>query len=314
MASQLLVSIVVPAFNEAENIPELAKQLSEVFQSLSATYRYELLFVDDGSSDNSLGLLARMHQANSAIKYLSFSRNFGHQSALKCGLKHAKGDCVISMDADLQHPPSMIPHFLKAWQEGYEVVYTQRQEDPSLPFLKQKTSALFYWIINALADLKLEDGTADFRLLDRKVIDAINELQETDLFLRGMISWIGFRQLKISYTPNKRFAGQTKYSFHKMMRLAIAGITAFSVKPLKIALFVGGLISILTFGYALYALGVYFFTNKAVPGWTSVLVSVLFIGGLNLITLGIIGEYIGRLFLQAKHRPDYIVREKVLDD
>jgi dolichol-phosphate mannosyltransferase len=307
-----LISVVIPAFNEEENIPVLAARLVDIFATLPA-YDYELLFVDDGSSDKSLEVLQTLHQENNKINYLSFSRNFGHQNALKCGLYYAKGDCAISMDADMQHPPALLPSFIEKWEEGYEIVYTQREADKNLSFFKNKTSSLFYKIIDKLSDVTLEEGTADFRLLDKKVLNVINNLKENDLFIRGMIAWIGFKQFKIKYTPDKRFAGTTKYSFSKMLKLAVTGITAFSIKPLKVALLMGIAISIFAFIYAMYAVAMYFFTDETVPGWTSVLVSVLLIGGLQLMTLGIIGEYLGRLFMQAKYRPDFIVRESSVD-
>lgn len=308
-----LVSIVVPAFNEEENIPVLAAKVDEVFKSLGK-YEYELIFVDDGSKDDSMRVLKELRAQNPSVHYLSFSRNFGHQSALRCGLVHARGQCVISMDADLQHPPAMLPQFLDYWEQGYEVIYTQRIEDKTLPFFKRKMSSLFYKIIDKLSEVTLEEGTADFRLLDAKVVKVLKEMKENGLFLRGMISWIGFKQQKIAYMPDKRFAGTTKYSFSKMLKLAIMGITAFSVKPLQLALVAGMVISAFAFVYAMYAICMYIFTNETVPGWTSVLVSVLLIGGLQLVTLGVLGEYIGRLFMQAKYRPDFIVRESSLED
>lgn len=313
MENKTLVSIILPAFNEEENLVVAVEKIAENLKGLQEKYAFELIFVNDGSSDRTLSLLRQLHQKYPDwVHYLSFSRNFGHMSALRCGYDHARGQAVICMDADLQHPPAFIPVFLEKWAEGYEIVYTSRQDDEKTGWLKRMSSSSFYRLMNRFSDVNLEPGAADFRLLDRKVVDLIRQSRENDLFIRGFIPWVGFQQHKIPYTPDQRYAGQSKYTLRKMLRLAVNGITAFSVRPLRIATFLGAVISGLAFLYAIYALYAHFVLEETVQGWTSVLISVLVMGGLQLLTLGIIGEYLGRLFIQAKGRPPYIVQESSL--
>ncbi len=301
------ISIVVPAFNEEGSLRQLIPALTAILKD----YRdYEILLVDDGSQDHSLEIIKEWHRQNFHVRYLSLSRNFGHQNALKAGLDHAIGDCVVTMDADLQHPPEMIPQLIAKWQEGYDVVYTVRQDDPKLSFFKRQTSALFYNVMNRLSDVRINRGAADFRLLDRSVVEVLKDIHEYYLFYRGMTAWVGFRQYAIEYCPAARFAGETKYSFRKMLGFALTGITSFSLKPLRISVLLGVFFAVISFLYALYAITMKIFTTQTIPGWTSVLVSVLFIGGIQLIVMGIIAEYIGKLFMESKRRPHYIVREK----
>ena len=313
MENKALISIIVPAFNEEENLAVTVQKISETLVKIGDQYSFELIFVNDGSSDKTLGLLRQLHQIHPEwVHYISFSRNFGHMSALRCGYDHARGEAVICMDADLQHPPAYIPVFLEKWTQGYEIVFTSRQDDEKTDWFKRISSRYFYALMNRLSDVQIEPGAADFRLLDRKVVNLIRQSQETDLFIRGFIPWVGFRQFVIPYTPDKRFAGQSKYTLRKMLRLALNGITAFSVKPLRIATFLGVIISGMAFLYAGYAVYAHFVLKETVQGWTSVLLSVLIMGGLQLLTLGIIGEYLGRLFMQTKGRPSYIVQESTL--
>lgn len=307
MSSQK-ISIVIPSFNEEDNIAVVAEKVIEQLKG----FEYELIFVDDGSKDKTLGHLKILNASNPNIHFLSFSRNFGHMAALKAGLDAATGDCVISMDADLQHPPRLLPEMIAHWQEGYEVVYTVREESKDNSWFKNKTANMFYSLLNKLSDIELEQGAADFRLLDRKVVEVIKKSGEINLFLRGYIAWVGFKKFKIAYQPDKRFSGVTKYTFKKMFRFALNGITSFSIKPLHFSTIIGVIISGFAFLYALYALWVYFFTEQAITGWASVLISVLFIGGIQLLMLGIIGEYLGTIVVQTKGRPDYIVSESSL--
>ena len=311
-SAKTLISIIAPAFNEEENLVMAVTKIAEAIQGIQDLYAFELIFVNDGSDDKTLGILRQLHQEQPWVHYLSFSRNFGHMSALRCGYDHARGQAVICMDADLQHPPEYIPVFLEKWREGYEIVFSIRQDDEKTGWFKQFSSRSFYNLMNRFSDVHIEPGAADFRLLDRKVVDLIRQSNETDLFIRGFIPWVGFRQCSIPYTPAERFAGASKYTFRKMLRLAINGITAFSIRPLRIATFLGAMISGLAFLYAIYALYAHTFLKETVQGWTSVLISVLVMGGLQLLTLGIIGEYLGRLFIQAKGRPPYIVQESSL--
>lgn len=301
------VSIVIPAFNEAGNVEPLVKKLKD---TLMDYHNYEILFVDDGSQDQTLEILKALSRRYNRVRYISFSRNFGHQNALKAGLDHAIGDCVITMDADLQHPPYLIPQLITKWQEGYEVVYTVRLDDPRVSFLKRKTSNLFYKLMNWLSDLRIPKGAADFRLLDRSVVDVIKDTKEYHLFIRGITAWVGFRQYAFEYAPDERYSGKSKYTVKRMAGFALTGITSFSLKPLRLSILLGLFFAVLSFGYGIYAILTKFLTDHAVPGWASVLASVLFIGGIQLIVLGIIGEYIGKLVMESKQRPHYVIKEK----
>lgn len=305
----IFISIIVPAFNEEGNIEAVAEQIK---QQAEQCRKYEIIFINDGSTDATAEKLRMLHRSNPNIQFISFSRNFGHQSALLAGIHHASGDCIISMDADLQHPPAMIPQLVSKWQEGFDIVTTIRDDSQNTSWFKRSTSSVFYKLMNRLSNITLEEGAADFRLIDRSVARVISNSREYNLFLRGYIAWLGFKQCMVPYIPHQRQSGKTKYSFGKMMMLAINGITSFSVKPLRVAMILGTAISLLAFIYAIYAIYVYLETNEAVPGWTSVLVSILFIGGLQLLILGIIGEYLGRTLMQTKQRPDYVIMEKSL--
>jgi len=301
------VSVVIPCFNEKDNIDILYRHLSIV---LEAYTDYELIFVDDGSTDDTLETIRSVAEKDPRVRYISLSRNFGHQYALKAGLDHAGGDCVISMDADMQHPPELIPAMIEKWREGYEVVNTIRGDQKSLVASKKLSSGLFYFIINRLSSVEIKPGIADFRLLDRKVVDALKQFSENHLFLRGLIPWMGFRQTSVHFEPADRHKGTTKYTFTRMLRLALDGITSFSSRPLYLSISVGSIIAGIAFLYGIYAVYVHLFTDDALPGWTSITASVLFIGGIQLIMLGIIGIYLGKLFIENKKRPNYIIRTK----
>ena len=300
-----LVSIIIPAFNEAENIPVICSEIISIFKGL--TYNYEIILVADGCTDNTLDVINELVTSNKHILYIEFSRNFGHQLALKAGLDHTSGDCAISLDCDMQHPPELIPSLLTKWEEGYEVVYTIRKEDKNLPLLKRITSKLFYKTLNSLSNVELETGSADFRLIDKKVVIVIRNFLETEPFLRGLFKWIGFRQYAIEYEPTPRFSGKSKYNVKKMVGFALQGVTSFSVKPLYGAIYLGftfSLLSIIYIPYVLHAI----YTGKQVSGWASTIMTIVFFGGLQLIILGIIGIYIGKMFIQSKQRPNYIIR------
>ena len=310
-SNPVFLSLVVPCFNEEGNIKLVSEKIIEVLKSNS---NYEILFVDDGSTDNTLSILKQLNQNNPQIKYLSFSRNFGHQSALRAALDYAKGECVISLDGDLQHPPELIPKMLEKWKPGgYDIVYTIRKEDKKLPFFKRISSLLFYRILNYFADITIEPGSADFRLLDMKVVDYIKQLQEDPLFFRCIIPWVGFKQYAIEYTPQERFSGVSKYSLRKMMQFALNGILSFSIKPLMLSIHLGAVISFFAFCYGIYAIVQKVCFHNTMSGWASTIVVVSFIGGIQLIFLGIIGVYIGKLFMDTKKRPPYIIREKSCD-
>ena len=300
------IAIVIPSFNEEGNIEVMVNSLHSVLQELP--YEYELIFVDDGSSDKTLDTLKKLSLKDDKLFFIELSRNFGHQNALKAGVDIAKANAVITMDGDMQHPPELIPKLIHKWEEGYDVVYTRREDDQKVSYFKKKTSKSFYSLMNYLSEVNFEPGTADFRLMDEKVVEVFTDFSENELFIRGLVSWLGFKQYAIDYVPAERFSGKSKYTVKKMMRFAIQGITSFSTRPLHIAIFMGVGLSFFAFvfyiGYVLYSM--YF--GHIISGWASVISTIVFFGGLNLIVLGIIGMYIGKLFIQSKQRPNYLIR------
>jgi len=301
-----LISILVPALNEADNISPLVRELKHYLSD----YTWEIIFIDDGSTDDTLKLIKILAKKDRRIKYIAFTRNFGHQSALKAGFNLALGDCVISIDADLQHPPSLLPKMISQWKRGFLVVDTKRLDLPrNSNFWKRTTSSWFYALMRVFSNVKLGDGGADFRLLDRLVVDKLNSMNESTFFLRGLVTWLGFSRTEIDYTPNRRFAGKTKYTLIKMLGFAIDAITSFSVFPLRIATMAGLVMSLVSGIYGLYAIYAWMFNGRVIIGWGSVIVSILFMGGLQLVILGIIGEYIGKIFMETKRRPHYILME-----
>jgi len=304
-----MVAFVIPACNEQSNVLVIAGAIKNIMAPLM--YDYRILFIDDGSTDQTLPVLKAEAATNNHIRFISLSRNFGHQNALKAGLDFADGDCVIMMDADLEHPPDLIPILLEKWEGGDDIVYTIRKEQTDLSLLKRKTSAIFYNIINNMSDIELEQGTADFRLMDRKVVDAFKQIREHDLFIRGLVKWMGFSQSGIAYYPAARLSGESKYTIKKMVRFALQGITSFSTKPLYMAAYLGfsfAFLSVLYIPYIVYS----FYQGHTVSGWASILAAIAFFGGLQLMILGIIGLYLGKLFMQSKSRPHYIIKETSL--
>ncbi|QHW01398.1 glycosyltransferase [Spirosoma endbachense] len=299
-----MISIVVPAYNEEENLPVLVHRLMAVMEPYRS---YEILIVDDGSSDQTRFVLRQLSKEYPVVRFLSFSRNFGHQMALRAGYENARGQAIICLDADLQHPPELIPTLISKWREGFEVVYTVRQPDPKLSWFKRTTSKKFYSLLRNISGLKIEDGAADFRLLDRKVIDTLKAFKENDLFLRGAISWVGFRQCRILYQPAARYAGRSKYSFRKMMHLAAMGITSFSTKPLYLSVLLGFGMFMFASLFGAEVLYEKYFTNATVSGWTTLVLLMLLIGGVQFIIIGIIGVYLGKTFVEVKQRPAYII-------
>ena len=300
------ISFVVPVWNESSNIGVLYEELSDRLAEIH--YNYEIIFVDDGSTDNSLQTIKDLAETNDHVFYVELSRNFGHQYALKAGLDIAEGDCVISMDCDLQHPPEIVKELIAKWENGYDVVYTRRNEDKRLSWLKRKTSSAFYFLMDKLSDLKLENGTADFRLMSRNVLDAFSHLNESELFIRGLIKWAGFRQTAINYDPGKRYSGDSKYNFKKMLSFALRGITSFSVKPLKLIAYLGMLLFLISLILIPYVV-ISYIMGRAVSGWSSIMVLITFFGSLQLLMLGIVGLYISKIVIQSKQRPLYLIRE-----
>lgn len=300
------ITIVIPLLNEDGNIRVLYEALLPVVEQISADY--EIVFVDDGSKDNSFEIISQISEQNNRVLGISLSRNFGHQIALAAGMEHASGGIVVTMDADMQHPPEIILALYKKYCEGYDIVNTIRTETADSGAFKKVTSSWFYKIINNLSDIHIEPAAADFRLMNRKTVDAFLQLKEKDRFTRGLISWMGFKQAMIPYTAPSRFSGKSKYSITKMFRFAADGITSFSAKPLRISFFAGLIVSFIGLLYAVYAV-IEYFGGKTIPGWASILVSILIIGGMQLISIGIIGEYLARVFNEAKNRPMYLVKQ-----
>lgn len=294
-----LLSIVVPCCNEAANLRELHRRLCDTSRGLELAY--EIVFVDDGSQDASPSILRELADADSHVRVVTLARNFGHQAALTAGLEHARGDAVMQLDGDLQHPPELIPHFVARWQEGYEVVYGYRRD---------VRPRFGYRVINALLEVKIPVESADFRLMDRQVVDALLQMPERARFLRGMIAWLGFRQIGIAYREDERFAGSRAYSLRKRFRLALDGVLAFSFVPLRIAVALGGVTLILGLVYAAYILIRYATGGYDVPGWTGTMMAILILGGVQLLCLGLIAEYIGKIFEEVKRRPLYVVRDR----
>ncbi|MBP9699700.1 glycosyltransferase family 2 protein [Candidatus Woesebacteria bacterium] len=305
----ITVSVIIPAYNEAGNLPVLIPLVvSELKKSLRKNETYELLVIDDGSIDETPKQLKTLQQKYKELYSIRFSRNFGHQSALMAGLELAVGECVISMDADLQHPPKLLSTLLLHWRKGKKVVYTVRRDPDSASILKRFSSRFFYIVFRFLSGVSLDPGVADFRLLDRKVVDVVKTMSESTMFLRGIIAWAGFDSVAVPYIASKRFRGTSQYTIIKMLKLAVGGITSFSVRPLYMMVVCGILLSVVSGMYGVYAVIMFLLYGKFVlPGWASIISSVLFIGGVQLILLGVVGIYIGNIYIETKRRPRYII-------
>ncbi len=301
------LSVIVPIFNEEGNILKLIERLNLVLTRLGVDG--EIIFVNDGSRDGSYAIIRKLAVENPSIKYINFSRNFGHQIAVTAGLDYCTGSAAIIIDADLQDPPELIGDMYRKWEEGFEVVYAKRRTRDGENYLKKFTAKTFYRMLKKITSINIPVDTGDFRLIDRKVIIVLKNMPEQQKFLRGQISWIGFRQTFVEYDREARHSGKTGYTYKKMIRLALDGITSFSNLPLKFATFAGFVVSGIAFLMILYALYSRFISKDYVPGWTSLMLAVLFVGGVQLICIGIIGEYISRLSTNVRNRPLYIVNE-----
>ena len=315
MAKELknsVYSIVVPVFNEEEVLNEFYKRLTIAMDKLKE--KYEIIFVNDGSIDNSLEIMKKLHSNDKRIKIISFSRNFGHQMAITAGIDYASGEAVVTIDADLQDPPEMIPELIKKWKEGYDVVYGVRKKREGESFFKKATASIFYRLLNRVTDINIPLDAGDFRLMDRKVVNNLKQIREKNRYIRGLTSWIGFKQIGVLYKREKRFAGYTKYPLRKMLKFAFNAIFSFTNFPLKIATYFGFLVAGLSFLYLIYVLILKIFMNATIQGWASLIVAVLFLGGVQLICIGIIGEYIGRIGEEVKKRPLYIIEEIIDED
>ncbi len=306
------LDIIVPVFNEEKVLPLFIARTEKVCQELlSKKYfsQYSLIFTDDGSEDQTWDILMDNHKRNNNIKGIRFSRNFGHQLALKAGLDHSNGEVVVSMDGDLQHPPELIEQLLLRWKDGYKIVNTIRKDTEGINIFKKISSRMFYFLINLFSDVKIHPGSSDFRLLDKKVVDEIKIVTDKQIFLRGLVNSLGFNKTEIGFVADDRAEGKTKYTFKKMLKLALSGIMSFSIKPLRIITFTGIFVSFIAFIFIIYVLLARFMFNVAVQGWASIMISILFLGGVQLLSLGILGEYIGKMFNQQKSNKNYIVRD-----
>jgi polyisoprenyl-phosphate glycosyltransferase len=306
------ISVVVPVHNEEGNLAVLHERLGSVLQGLGLTY--ELLLVDDGSQDRSVALIRELAGKDPRVRFLSLSRNFGHQIAVTAGLDHSRGKAVVIIDADLQDPPELIADLYRRHKEGFEVVYARRRQRKGEGFLKKWTARMFYRILRRLTKIDIPLDTGDFRIMDRKVVDVLKQMPEQNKFLRGQISWAGFRQTSVEYDRDERHSGRTSYTYTKMIRFALDGITAFSEVPLRFITLMGFLVSGIAFLLIVYAVLSYFFSPGYQAGWASQMVSFLFIGGIQLIGIGIIGEYLARIGANVRQRPLYIVAEDNLEE
>jgi polyisoprenyl-phosphate glycosyltransferase len=308
---KITYSIVAPIFNEKDNLHELHRRVSEVMNSTNEPW--ELILVDDGSSDSSSDIIRELAQKDSHIRPVIFARNFGHQVAVTAGLDYSRGDAVVIIDADLQDPPELILEMSKKWREGYEVVYAVRAEREGESWFKLWTASLFYRIIYQITDVKIPLDTGDFRLMDRKVVNVMNQMREKHRFLRGMSAWVGFKQIGVEYKRAARQAGETKYPFRKMFKLAVNAVTGFSYFPLQVATYVGFISAAISILAIPLVIVLRVAGHQQLTGQATTLIAVLFLGGVQLISLGVLGEYIGRLYDEAKGRPLYITREAPQD-
>ena len=301
--------MVIPAYNEQEVIAETYKRLTGVMAGMGEPY--ELIFVNDGSSDSTARLVAEFSSSDPSVRLINFSRNFGHMAAISAGMEYARGQAIFIIDADLQDPPEIFPQMAEKWREGYHVAYGKRIKRKGESLFKRLSAKVFYRFIRQLTTVDIPPDTGEFRLIDRKVCDAINKLPEKSRYIRGLVSWVGFKQTAVEYVREERFAGVTKYPLRKMITFAMDAITSFSHKPLKLATMVGFLISLLSFFYMLYVFYQVFFTDQTITGWASTVAIILFTQGIVLMLLGLMGEYIGRIYRELQNRPLYIVQEVI---
>ena len=306
------ISVVIPMYYEEEVVDICYKRVVNNLKKLSDKYNYEIIFINDGSKDSTLEILKKIASNDDNVKIISFSRNFGHQAAVTAGIRNVTGDAVIIMDADLQDPPELFDGMIEKWEEGYEVVYGKRKTREGESIFKLLTARMFYNTLNKLSEIEIPKDTGDFRLVDRKVIDVIATLPEHNKFLRGLFSWVGFNQYPYEYNRVNRVAGKTKYPFKKMFKLATDGILSFSAKPLKIVGAIGIFSVIVSIIILIYSIVSYMFKlNSLTPGWTSIMCTMTFIGGIILISLWMIGEYIARIYEESLGRPEYIIDELI---
>ena len=304
---QPVYSVIIPAYNEQEVISETYARLTKVMTGLGESY--ELIFINDGSIDQTAQIIAGFCENDPTVRLINFSRNFGHMSAISAGMDNAGGQAIFIIDADLQDPPEVFPDMVSKWKEGYHVVYGKRIKRKGESWFKRWSAKIFYRILRRLTSVDLPPDTGEFRLIDRRVCDAVNKLPEKSRYIRGLVSWVGFKQIPVEYEREKRFAGITKYPFKKMAAFAMDAIASFSYKPLKLATTLGFTISMLSFAYIIYIIYERIFTDRTVTGWASTIAVILFTQGIVLMLLGLMGEYIGRIYKELQNRPNYIIQE-----
>lgn len=303
------VVVVVPVFNEQDNIQVFYREVCKYLEQLN--YTFEIIFVDDGSKDATPVILNRLVQEDSRVNAVILAHNFGHQVALSCGIDHAEGDIVITMDGDLQHPPELLPVLIAKWEQGAEIVQTIRMSTEGVSWFKTFTSGMFYKIINAISKVHIQEGGSDFRLMDRKVVESFRLFRERARFIRGIIGSLGYKQEYLEFVAPKRFAGESKFSLRKMLHFGLDGVTSYSKVPLRLAFYMGVVFGLISFSLAAHVMFIKLFTEEAVPGWATITASISLLGGLQLVGIGIVGEYVGRIFEEVKQRPLYLIRAEL---
>lgn len=306
------ITILVPCYNEEQSIRLLYEELRNVMDS-QQQYDWQLLMVDDGSTDSTLAIIKQLREKDRRVSYVSLSRNFGKENAMLAGIDAAKGDCMIIMDADLQHPPYVIPDMLKQWEQGFQDVYAKRISRGKESWLRKQFSLLYYALLKRISQVEILQNVGDFRLLDRKCIDALKQMRESQRYTKGLFCWIGFRKCEFDFEQKDRVAGESSWSFMKLLNLAIEGITSFSISPLRVSTVVGIVVSLTALVYMVYVFVKTLLIGDPVAGYPTLIIVILFLGGMQLFSLGIIGEYIGRIFQETKHRPNYLVNERSED-
>ena len=302
------ISILIPCYNEEQSLPLLYPELVKLMDA-NPDYEWELMFVNDGSKDNTLTVLQRLRQQDSRVNYVDLSRNFGKEAAMLAGFDHVTGDCMVIIDADLQHPPTLIPEMIKWWEQGYDDVYAKRKSRGKESWLRKRLSLQFYKILQRSSRFEVLQNVGDFRLLDRCCINALKQLRESERYTKGMYSWIGFKKKEIEFEQGDRIAGESSWNYRQLFSFAIDGITSFTNAPLRISTVVGFVVSLCAFLYMIYVFFKAVIFGDPVQGYPTLVILILFLGGIQLLSLGIIGEYIGRIYNETKNRPDYIVRE-----
>lgn len=303
------VSILVPCYNEEKSLPVLYEQLKQLMDG-HQEFEWQVLLVDDGSKDSTLQVCKTLRQTDDRVAYIGLSRNFGKERAMLAGFDHATGDCLVIMDADLQHPPHVIPQMLQYWQDGYEDVYAKRNDRGKESWLRRKLTLAYYKLLQKSAKIDVLPNVGDFRLLDRKCVDALKTMRESERYTKGLYCWMGFKKKEISFDQGERYAGKSSFNFSRLMGLAVNGITSYTVAPLRISTILGFIVSICAFIYMLYVLIKTCIMGDPVQGFPTLVILILFLGGVQLLAIGIIGEYLARIYQETKHRPVYLISEK----